>query len=158
MGFIISVQRYKKNLTYANKNANKVKIVNSTLQHKEKSHKNSLTYCIFQLNVYFIIIWYSFEDIPIKKMPLFERGTPLFINVIVCKYIVPTFKQSARYLNQWSASSIANSHPSTCPWQAHPLASKVHRTLAPTHHYHARSVPKSSNWGTLQTRWNTLCH
>ncbi len=35
-----------------------------------------------------------------KKMPLFQRVAPLFINVIVYKYIVPTFKQSARYPNQ----------------------------------------------------------
>lgn len=33
----------------------KMKIAKSTLQNKEKSHKNTLTYCIFQIKVYFII-------------------------------------------------------------------------------------------------------
>jgi len=55
MGFRISVQRYKKKLIYANKNAKKVKIVNSTLQNKEKSQKKTLTYCIYQIKVYFTI-------------------------------------------------------------------------------------------------------
>jgi hypothetical protein len=47
-----------------------MKIVNSTLQNKEKSQKNALTYCRIQKNVYIIIIRYSFEDIPIKNAPL----------------------------------------------------------------------------------------
>ena len=32
-----------------------MKIAKSTLQNKEKSHKNPLTYCIFQKIVYFTI-------------------------------------------------------------------------------------------------------
>ena len=32
-----------------------MKIAKSTLQNKEKSHKNALTYCVFQKIVYFTI-------------------------------------------------------------------------------------------------------
>ena len=32
-----------------------MKIAKSTLQNKEKSHKNTLAYCIFQIKVYFTI-------------------------------------------------------------------------------------------------------
>ena len=42
-------------MIYANKYAKKMKIAKSTLQNKEKSHKNPLTYCIFQKIVYFTI-------------------------------------------------------------------------------------------------------
>ena len=42
-------------MIYANKYTKKMKIAKSTLQNKEKSHKNALTYCIFQIKVYFTI-------------------------------------------------------------------------------------------------------
>ena len=67
-----------------------MKIAKSTLQNKEKSHKNPLTYCIFQKIVYFTIIWYSFEDIHIKNAPSFKGGhhcllTLLFVNIL-CRH------------------------------------------------------------------------
>ena len=55
-----------------------MKIAKSTLQNKEKSHKNALTYCIIQTNVYITIIWYSFEDTTIKNAPLSKRDTIVY--------------------------------------------------------------------------------
>ena len=58
-----------------------MKIANSTLQNKEKSQKNALTYCIFQLNVYFTIN----KPITLKKTTTAsDSSSTLYTNLTTC--------------------------------------------------------------------------
>ena len=58
-----------------------MKIAKSTLQNKEKSHKNALTYCIFQIKMYFTINKLTTHK---KTTTASDSSSTLYTNLTTC--------------------------------------------------------------------------